>query len=176
MLSTRKNNCSKRKKAVGRLFSRRQWGKAEKATLEQVPGWSEGASHTSIWGVFQENRTGNAKAPNGNALHVFEKQLGGHCEVSKGGSSGRSGRHPGVKPHKGSEATGGALSCVLKVVGSHHRKVFRKAVSWFDLVYDMSLQLLCGKEKVGGWVWRQRRGKEMLIFQFHTVPRVLFWA
>lgn len=94
-----------------------------------MPEWSEGASHTGIWGVFQENRTGNAKAENGNVLHVFEKQLGGHCEVSKGGSGGRSGRHPGVKPHNSLEATEGTLSCVLKVVGSHHGKVFRKAVS-----------------------------------------------
>lgn len=47
---------------MGRLFGRGQSGKAEKETLGQVPEWSEGVSHASNWGVFQEHRTGNAKA------------------------------------------------------------------------------------------------------------------
>ena len=47
---------------MGRLFGRGQSGKAEKETLGQVPEWSEGVSHASNWGGFQEHRTGNAKA------------------------------------------------------------------------------------------------------------------
>lgn len=99
-----KKNAAKERKQWGGCLADGSEGRLRKETLENEcqSGVKEQATQAS--GEFQENRIGNAKAPkNGNALHVFEKQLGGHCEVSKGG---RSGRHPVVKLHKGLEATG----------------------------------------------------------------------
>lgn len=42
-------------------------------------------------------------------------------------SGRKSRRYPRVKSHEGLEALGGALNCLLRVVGSHW-KVFRRAV------------------------------------------------
>lgn len=78
--------------------------------------------------VFQEHRGRNAKAKGGNVLHVFEKQLGGHCgwrEVNEAESGGKSWKCPGIKPCKGLATLAGTLSCVLRIVGSHW-KVFRR--------------------------------------------------
>ena len=57
----------------------------------------------------------------GNVLHVFEKQLGGHCggrEVNKRESGGKSWKYPGIKPCTGLAALAGTSSCVLTAVGS----------------------------------------------------------
>lgn len=173
-ISTRKKHAAKERKQWGAGLADGSEGRLRKKRLNKCQsGVKEQATQAS--GEFSRKteqemrrlRTGMHSMCLRNSLEATVRW------VREGGGSGR---HPVVRLHKGLEATGGTLSCVLKVVGSHHRKVFRKAVSLFDLVYDGSLQLLCGKGKVGGWVWRQRRGKEMLICQFHMVLWVLFCA
>lgn len=78
--------------------------------------------------VFQENRTGNAKDPEG-MRSMCEEQLGGHRgwrEVNKGDSGTKPRSCPGVKPSKGLEATGGASDCPLRVMGSHWKETSQK--------------------------------------------------